>query len=181
LNLAKRTVSDANTTPPASAETKSSIFGGARPIDTATREREIEEKRVQAVKEKKEQDDKAREEKRAKEAAAKAEKASTEGGKTDAEEIEAGSPQPGRNFEVLNDLGDDEEKEGSPNGIVEDKAVKPKETVASAEGAGGSWRRKPSGGGPTAENLEDDFFCIVPNRNKNNRRGGNPGARAIAS
>ncbi|UKZ79458.1 hypothetical protein TrVFT333_007213 [Trichoderma virens FT-333] len=48
-----------------------SPFGAARPIDTAAREKEIEEKRLQAIQEKREADEKAKEEKRlAKEAAA---------------------------------------------------------------------------------------------------------------
>lgn len=75
LNLTKRTVSDApNATSPAlpSTDSKASPFGAARPIDTAAREREIEEKRVLAIQQKKEADEKAKEERRlAKEAAAK--------------------------------------------------------------------------------------------------------------
>ena len=84
LNLTKRTVSEAPAvTSPALSTTdnKASPFGAARPIDTATREREIEEKRVLALKQKKEADEKAKEERRlAKEAAAKeaAEKAAAE-------------------------------------------------------------------------------------------------------
>lgn len=70
LNLAKRTKStnegESATTP--SGDAKASPFGAARPIDTATREREIEEKRQVALKEKKEADDKAKEEKAAKDA-----------------------------------------------------------------------------------------------------------------
>ena len=69
LNLTKRTVSDApDVTSPAltsAGESKASPFGAARPIDTAAREREIEEKRLAAIKEKKDADDKAKEERRA--------------------------------------------------------------------------------------------------------------------
>lgn len=75
LNLSKRTVSNVNEIPSPSAggDSKASPFGGARPIDTSTREREIEEKREQAIREKKEADEKAKEERRlAKETAAKA-------------------------------------------------------------------------------------------------------------
>ena len=92
LNLTKRTVpeaTDAAATTPASS--KASPFGAARPIDTAAREREIEEKRL---KDKQEAEEKAKEEKLAKEAAAKeaaekAEKAAEEAAKKaekDAEE-----------------------------------------------------------------------------------------------
>ncbi|KAL1864403.1 hypothetical protein VTK73DRAFT_5902 [Phialemonium thermophilum] len=74
LQLAKRTVSEAPATSPATStsDSKSSPFGGARPIDTAAREREIEEKRLAALKAKKEAEEKEKEERRlAKEAAAK--------------------------------------------------------------------------------------------------------------
>lgn len=97
LNLTKRTVSEqpAAVTSPASSATdsKASPFGAARPIDTAAREREIEEKRLAAIKEKKEAEEKAKEERRiAKEAAAKeaAEKAAAEeAAKNTSEEVQA--------------------------------------------------------------------------------------------
>ncbi|KAF3344520.1 hypothetical protein VdG2_07358 [Verticillium dahliae VDG2] len=86
LNLAKRTVSEAPDVLSLSAtsDAKASPFGAARPIDTAQRERLIEEKRLQQLQEKREADEKAKEEKRlAKEAAAKeaAEKAEEEAAK----------------------------------------------------------------------------------------------------
>ncbi|KAI0527854.1 hypothetical protein F5B22DRAFT_7075 [Xylaria bambusicola] len=74
LQLAKRTVSEAPdvTSPSAGGDAKASPFGAARPIDTAAKEREIADKRDQALKEKKEAEEKAKEERRlAKEAAAK--------------------------------------------------------------------------------------------------------------
>ncbi|PHH73560.1 hypothetical protein CDD82_5387 [Ophiocordyceps australis] len=78
LNLAKRTVSEAveASTPSAGpGEAKASPFGAARPIDTAAKEKEIEEKRLQAIKDKREAEEKAKEEQRLakQEAAAKAE------------------------------------------------------------------------------------------------------------
>ncbi|KAL9534285.1 putative RNA-binding protein [Sphaerulina musiva] len=69
LNLAKRTVStaeggeSAGSTP---SDAKASPFGAARPIDTSAREKEVEEKRVLALRQKEEADAKAREEKTAK-------------------------------------------------------------------------------------------------------------------
>ncbi|KAG7116221.1 RNA-binding protein sce3 like [Verticillium longisporum] len=86
LNLAKRTVSEAPEvlSPSATSDAKASPFGAARPIDTAQRERLIEEKRLQQLQEKREADEKAKEDKRlAKEAAAKeaAEKAEEEAAK----------------------------------------------------------------------------------------------------
>ncbi|PTB66507.1 hypothetical protein BBK36DRAFT_1201421 [Trichoderma citrinoviride] len=72
LNLQKRTVSEvADTASTNASDSKASPFGAARPIDTAAREKEIEEKRLQAIQEKREADEKAKEERRlAKEAAA---------------------------------------------------------------------------------------------------------------
>lgn len=75
LNLAKRTVPEAPgvMSPSLGSDSKASPFGAARPIDTAARERMIEEKHQQALKEKKEAEEKAKEERRlAKEAAEKA-------------------------------------------------------------------------------------------------------------
>ena len=67
LNLTKRTVSEApsETAPNPASDSKASPFGAARPIDTATREKEVEEKRQQALREKKEAEEKARVEKKA--------------------------------------------------------------------------------------------------------------------
>ncbi|KAL3963539.1 hypothetical protein ACCO45_000543 [Purpureocillium lilacinum] len=94
LNLQKRTVSeatDAVATP--SGDSKASPFGAARPIDTATREKEIEEKRQQALREKREADEKAKEERRqAKQAAAA--KAEAEEGDAAEEAPKEGEEQP---------------------------------------------------------------------------------------
>ncbi|GAB7339120.1 hypothetical protein MBLNU457_5793t2 [Dothideomycetes sp. NU457] len=67
LNLAKRTVSEA----PAAEESKSnsSIFGGAKPVDTSAREAAAEEKQREAARARKEAEEKAREDKKAREAA----------------------------------------------------------------------------------------------------------------
>lgn len=74
LNLAKRTVSTAEPDSASGSDAKASPFGAARPIDTATREREIEEKREVAVREKQEADAKSREEAKAKADAARQER-----------------------------------------------------------------------------------------------------------
>ncbi len=76
LNLAKRTVSEAppDGAPAAGGDSKASPFGAAKPIDTATREKEVEEKRQMAIREKKEADEKARAEKKAAEDKAREEK-----------------------------------------------------------------------------------------------------------
>jgi len=64
LNLQKRTVSDADpTASPSTTDSKASPFGAARPVDTAAKEREVEEKRQLAIRQRKEVDDKAKAEK----------------------------------------------------------------------------------------------------------------------
>ncbi|KAI9651940.1 MAG: hypothetical protein M1831_007482 [Alyxoria varia] len=81
LNLQKRTVSEAPTAASNAdaSDAKASPFGAARPIDTATREQEIEQKRI-AARQKKEEEDREREAQRQAEkaatAAAKSEKGS---------------------------------------------------------------------------------------------------------
>lgn len=78
LNLQKRTVAEAAdaVSSPSGSDSKASPFGAARPINTAAREQEIEEKRQVAVREKREADDKAKEDRRlAKQAAAEKEEA----------------------------------------------------------------------------------------------------------
>jgi translation initiation factor 4B len=149
LNLAKRTVSEAPDLPsPASnsGDAKASPFGGARPIDTAAKEKEIEEKRLVAIREKKEADDKAREEKRIAKEAAKAEKSSgSDAGKDNGESAPS---------EILQrDNGEDTKEattigEGQNGNIVDDKAVKPREVSRDTKpkpAESGTWRR-PSGG-----------------------------------
>ena len=77
LNLAKRTVSEAPSdavSSPVTSDSKSSPFGAAKPKDTASREKEIEEKRQIAIREKKEADEKARVEKKAADEKAREEK-----------------------------------------------------------------------------------------------------------
>ena len=199
LNLAKRTVSEAQPTADTSTPSdKPNPFGAARPIDTAGREKEIEEKRQLAIREKKEADDKAREERKAKETAEKAApketpKDSAQPTPTKKEEENGTEEKPKSNFEVLskvdegdNSAGQDEDAEGE---IVDDKGVKPQEVVRDppkSEG-GGSWRRKSQAPaaeeGTTTEAMDDDGWSTVtktPKAVRGNRRGGGP-ARAIAS
>lgn len=73
LALQKRTVSTAEPDAAAASGTdaKASPFGAARPIDTAARDREVEEKRLASIKEKQEAAEKAKEEKAKQEAAAR--------------------------------------------------------------------------------------------------------------
>nr|KMM72124.1 translation initiation factor eIF4B [Coccidioides posadasii RMSCC 3488] len=123
LNLQKRTVPDTESSiSPSAGDSKSSPFGGARPIDTAAREREIEEKRLQKKKEaeekakaeKEEQERIAKEQELAKEkakeqaAAAKVAAESANGSKEGGSEL----PQGGSNFEILQRM--EETENGEP-------------------------------------------------------------------
>ena len=167
LNLQKRTVSEADPTSPApGTDSKASPFGAARPVDTLAREKEIEEKRQLAIRQKKEADEKAREEKAEQKRLAK-EKADAEkakpaeaGGETasaaeeDSEAKEDGTEATEKptapKFEVLrrgtsggNDMvAEDDEEEADPTAIVEDKAVKPKEIIRDTRPpkTNGAWR-----------------------------------------
>lgn len=204
LNLAKRTISEAdpNGKVPKSSpagDSKASPFGSATPIDTATREKEVEEKRQAALREKKEADDKAREEKKIARETEKTEKAAASKEKASSQETEkengGGSSQAGKNFEILrrkptdeNDTTDEGTVAGGENGIVvDDKSVKPKEIVRdiSPKTEAGTWANgdSPQVGAladSTAEALEEDGWSTV-SKARNNRRNGNQAARAIAS
>ena len=78
LNLTKRTVSESipDEAAASGSDSKASPFGAARPIDTASREKAVEEKRQIAVREKKEADEKARAEKKLAEEKSREEKKS---------------------------------------------------------------------------------------------------------
>ncbi|ESZ98391.1 putative RNA-binding protein sce3 [Sclerotinia borealis F-4128] len=157
LNLAKRTVTEAPTdssSPSATGDAKASPFGAARPIDTAAKEKEIEEKRQQAVKEKKDADEKAKQEREA----------------AKAKEIEDNE----KKVEILQREGEEEaakegetiETENANGEIVDDKAVKPKEIVRDARpkpsdtsdarpkpSDTGAWRRPSSGPKPPRDDI----------------------------
>ncbi|KAF2024077.1 hypothetical protein EK21DRAFT_94385 [Setomelanomma holmii] len=187
LNLQKRTVSEAQPAPEATpSSNKPNPFGAARPIDTAAREKEIEEKRQLELRQKKETDDKAREERKAKEA----EKAAAAKDAAPAFKGEGAEAKPKPTFEILQREGEEGTAAGQDedaNGeIVDDKAVKPQEVVRDPPKTEGAWRRKSNSPaapeGTTTETMEDDGWSTVtkPTKNTKPRRGGPP-ARAIAS
>ena len=211
LNLQKRTVSDADPTKsPASAtsDAKASPFGAARPIDTSTREKEVEEKRQLVLKQKKEHEEKLREERRLAKEAEKAEKAekadkvekverpSIKEQESEKQENGAEGPAAGKNYEILRKVAQEEgtaadeeaDAEGENGIIVEDKAIKPKEILRdiSTKETDGAWRGNSSNKtpeiptDPSADALEEDGWSTV-SKPRNNRRGGNQAARAIAS
>ena len=159
LNLQKRTVSEApSEASPANSDSKASPFGAAKPTDTAAREKEVEEKRQTAIREKKEAEDKAREEKKIaeekareeKKVAKESEKAAqperadkewTRKGKSNGQEQEkengVTSPTAGKNYEILRRTADEDtaaadesaETADAEGNVVDDKAIKPKEIV----------------------------------------------------
>ncbi|KAK4174816.1 putative cytosolic translation initiation factor 4B [Triangularia setosa] len=146
LNLTKRTVSEAPDVLSPAPTSKSNPFGAARPIDTAAREREVEEKRI---KDKLEAEEKAKAEKEAKEAAAAeaAEKAKAEEAaaveaaakaKAEAEAAAAAGAKP-----------EAQEDEGEQKLPVKTREPAPKSRAAES----GSWRRAtgdaPSRGAPS--------------------------------
>ncbi|KAI4168186.1 MAG: hypothetical protein LQ343_006572 [Gyalolechia ehrenbergii] len=211
LNLQKRTLteppSEAQITQP--SDSKASPFGAAKPIDTAAKEKEIEEKRQAALKEKKEAEDKAREEKKVAEEKAReeqrlakeSEKAATPektilskdkpNGVEPEKENGATGPPPGKNYEILRrqanedtDAAEDE-PEGAANGVItDDKAIKPQEIVRDMPDANGnSPGNSNSQVEPSAEALEEDGWSTVSKHQKTrkNPRSGNMPARAIAS
>lgn len=211
LNLQKRTVTEqpAEAQAKQATDAKPSPFGAAKPIDTAAKEKEIEEKRQAALKEKKEAEEKAREEKRIadekareeKGAAKEAEKASNtektilsrdkSNGVEPEKENGVTGPPPGKNYEILrrqaNDDADaadaaEEEPEGAANGVVtDDKAIKPKEIVRDMPAANGN-----STGAavePSAEALEEDGWSTVskPQKTRKGTQNRNMASRAVAS
>ena len=212
LNLQKRTVSEAApiASPSAdSGDSKASPFGAARPVDTSAKEKEIEEKRQLALRQKKEADDKARaekaEEKRlAKEAKDKAMAEKVAAGRSNstttngAKDADTETPAVKPNFEILrrasegpNGMTADEDEDAEveeDETLVEDKEVKPKPIVRDAPRAkangNGSWRNKPKEDAKTEETtstkLEEEGWSTIPTKQRNTRRG-NQGQRAIAS
>ncbi|KEF55536.1 uncharacterized protein A1O9_08286 [Exophiala aquamarina CBS 119918] len=208
LNLQKRTVSEADPLSPAATDSKASPFGAARPVDTAAKEKEVEEKRQLAIRQKKEAEEKNRAEKAEEKRLAK-EKADSEKVKEPASKEAKDSASPKDNeeestqttpkFDILrraedNDMvpNDANEDEGEVTLPVDDKAVKPKEVVRNpgTSRANGSWRggpqshaapAAPADNSTAAAALEEDGWSTVskPTKQRNNRR--NVPSRALAS
>ncbi|KAF6832211.1 RNA recognition domain-containing protein [Colletotrichum plurivorum] len=158
LNLAKRTVSEApDVLSPSATDSKASPFGAARPIDTAAKERAIEEKKQQQAKEKREAEEKAKEERRlAKEAAAKeaaeaAEKAEQEAAKAKEQE-EAAAEESKAAAEQAAKAGEESKENGATdaqNVPVRSKEPKepkePREAPKSRANESINWRSASSG------------------------------------
>lgn len=167
MNLAKRTVSEAadvsSPTTSVSGDPKASPFGTARPIDTAAKEREIEEKRLAAIQEKKEVEEKVKEERKEAARAAKAAEVEDAGDKK-VEILQRGEGEKGAKEEETI------ETENANGEVTDDKAVKPKEIVRDMKKPAetGAWRR-PSGGPPPPR---DDNIPRGPRGGRGGRGGG---------
>ena len=181
LNLQKRTVQEEVASPSSatSGDSKASPFGAARPIDTAAREREIEERRLARQKEleekakaEKERIAKEREEAKQKEkeqAAAAAAAAPTSN--TNKEDTEV--PQGAKNFEILQRVGESGEvveSEGQePAKTGEQTAAAPKDAAPSQPSkTNGNWR---NGNAPRGRNSSYQ-------RGPRNAQGGGPRGQA---
>ncbi|PWY88941.1 RNA-binding domain-containing protein [Aspergillus heteromorphus CBS 117.55] len=176
LNLQKRTVAEGVASPTGAGESKASIFGGAKPIDTAAREKEVEERRQIAIREKKEADEKARAEK-----AEKAEKqrtkdqAKTEKSATPADANGKDTPetaQGAKNFEILRRADEDESAAAGEEKTEEAPAAAKAEAPAEAapSKANGNWRSAPSEAAPAGG--DDEGWSTVSSKPRNSRRGG---------
>ncbi|KAK5118907.1 hypothetical protein LTR62_000118 [Meristemomyces frigidus] len=147
LNLAKRTVSTAEPTASgasSSSDSKASPFGAAKPIDTATKERELEEKRQVTLRQKAEADAKAKEEKATQDAAARAARAerADRGQGDDAEKVTSptgGAPQRGARQPSPQQSQQNGARAGAPkeNGEEKPQKERPSFTILSHEGEDG--------------------------------------------
>lgn len=151
LNLAKRTVSEApDLASPSASDSKASPFGAARPIDTRTREKEVEERRQQALREKKEAEDKAKEERRlAKEAAAaKADADATAEAEKAAEAPTEEEAKPAEEKEEPAAPASSEAQNGETNEQkLATRTREPKEAPKSRANEAGNWRSASFEGG----------------------------------
>ena len=166
LNLQKRTVSESPAAP-IGGESKASPFGGARPTDTAAREREIEEKRGLAIRQKKEHDEKTKAEKAEK---AEKQKQAKSGGKAapsagdpNGRDVSE-TPQGGKNFDILRQAGEDD-NDGVANHETESQA---------GDGPGEPQEIEEAQANGTTEGPEepvDDEGWSTVGKQRNNRRG----------
>ncbi|PGH04411.1 hypothetical protein AJ80_08522 [Polytolypa hystricis UAMH7299] len=154
LQLQKRTVSEADPnapTPVSTSESKPNPFGGAKPIDSAAREREVEEKRQLAIREKKEAEEKAkaeriekqkleREQEEAKAASVTSEAAPTTANGAEEPVPEAPqAPQAGKNIEILRR----EEDAPAPEAEAAAEATAEAPSVASSTAAPSETKAEP--------------------------------------
>lgn len=167
LNLQKRTVPENVLSPAPGTESKASPFGGAKPIDSAARERQVEERREVAIRQKKETDEKTKVEKSEKQRAAKEAKAEKSG---DQNKDSVDTPQGGKNFDILRRAGEEEGGMAADQDPAEEAA---KATEAPQEGQGnGDSRNGPAESTEPAAD-DDEGWSTVGARQRGNRRGQN--------
>ena len=171
LNLQKRTVGETPLSPAPGTESKASPFGGAKPIDTATREKQVEERRQIALRQKKETDEKAKAEKAEKQRAAKeqakAEKAATQADPNGKDNPDM--PQGGKNFDILRETGGDEGGMTADQDPAEEAS---KATGESQEASAGQANGNAPAEGAEAPAGDDEGWSTVSTKQRTNRRGG---------
>lgn len=178
LNLQKRTVSEAVSSPTStSGESKSSIFGGARPIDTAAREREVEEKRQLAIRQKKEAEEKAKADKvdkqRVAKEQAKTEKPGTTADTEASEKSEIASQI--KEVDVSRPAGEQGSKASKNEidaqvGETNADAKAPLSVEPPANKTNGNWRS--SGAQPIeSAGADEEGWSTVSSKQRSNRRG----------
>lgn len=155
LNLAKRTVSEVvpdQASPSLGGDAKASPFGAARPIDTAAKEKEIEEKRLAAIAERSKAEEAAKEEKRLAKEAARLQKEKDDAAAAEAQTNGSASQAPDMDkVEILQREGAASETAtaNTANGAVEaSKPSSPDATKPKADGPFNQAWRRPSGGPP---------------------------------
>ncbi|KAJ5940230.1 Translation initiation factor 4B [Penicillium verrucosum] len=172
ISPASPSATPARTPPPtsASSDSKASPFGAARPIDTATRERQVEERRQLAIRQKQEAADKAKAEK-AEKFAEKQKQLKESAPAVDHNGKDAlETPKGGGNFEILQRAGEDGELTADQE-TEETTAAAP---VEAKKAPANGWRAPapaPEAGAGAGAGGEEEGWSTVSVNKRNNRRG----------
>jgi translation initiation factor 4B len=158
LELKKRSEQPIETETPATGSDRPNPFGGARPIDTTQREREVEERRVAAAAERKALEEKAREKKAAHEAEEKA--------------SEAGTPVVRKNFDTPRRGSGSTNDSGAPADTEKEKPAERKKATPTK--GSDNWRsRKEQSKQPPKQEGEADGWTVAGKR-KGRESGSKP-------
>ncbi|KAA8899767.1 hypothetical protein FN846DRAFT_169112 [Sphaerosporella brunnea] len=171
LELKKRSEQPVATEAPTTGSDKPNPFGGARPIDTTQREKEIEERRAAAAAARKAKEEKEREEKKAAREAEAKEKAASE----------AGTPVATKGFDVLRRgsgsvAGEEGEEQVKPEGPGPDRPPRGDRRAEKPQPKSpDNWRARGPGPKETPKNEgESDGWSTVTT----GKRGGRGSGRA---
>lgn len=125
-------------------DSKASPFGAARPVDTATKEREVQEKLELALRQRKEADEKAKEDKAARDASARAQRAerADRGQAQDDETVSSPTTEKGRRTSRQQN-GTKAAAAPKENGEGSAQAAKPGFSILSREAEGGEDAEQP--------------------------------------